>query len=336
LRLSDFDYYLPKELIAQRPLAKRDTCRLLVVDRKQKTVSHKKFKDLKDYLKPGDCMALNDTKVVLARLIGHKASGGKVDILLTEQKSSTEFQCLVNSSRPIKKETEVFLKSNVCVTLANGTGKFKAIRFQNASQRRRLIEDCGCAPLPPYIKRLPDKKDRSDYQTVYARRPGAIASPTAGLHFTKDFLSGFRKDGIDIAYLTLHVGLGTFQPVECEDVTGHQMHREWIDIPAVTADKINKTRKNRARIIAVGTTVCRALESSAAIRPTKKWTDLFIYPGHRFKFVDALITNFHLPKTTLLMLVSAFCGRDLLLKAYAEAVKKKYRFYSYGDAMLIV
>ena len=312
MRLSDFDYHLPKKLIAQRPLKKRDSCRLLVIDRKAGTIRHRRFKDLKEYLCAGDTIVLNDTKVMPVRFIAEKETGGKVDVLLIKKRGRDSYDCMLKANRPVKPGTKL-----------------------------EFITD-GLMPLPPYIKRMPDKRDFKDYQTVYAKKEGAIASPTAGLHFTKAFLNGLTRKKVRVEKITLHVGLGTFEPVKTERIEDHKMHSEWFSVNKKTADALNKTKSTGSKVFAIGTTTCRSLEASSfsrdtryEIRDTKANTDLFIYPGYKFKFVDCLLTNFHLPKTTLLILVSAFCGKKLLFEAYRQAVKRKYRFYSYGDAMLI-
>ncbi len=343
MKLSEFDYYLPRELIAQRPIEKRDNCRLMVVDRKNNSISHKRFGKLRNYLNAGDCVMFNDAKVIPARFIGRKSTGGKIDVLLTEQKTKLEYLCLVSSNRPIKRKTQVFFKNGICASLKSQKGKFKVIEFSKNLDLKDLFSLCGVMPLPPYIKRSPDKKDNIDYQTVYANKPGAIASPTAGLHFTKEFLRQIQTQSVSLAYLTLHVGLGTFEPVKKEDIKKHKMHKERFSISRKAAKLANEA-KLKGKVLAVGTTALRTLESCAVsngkniyeIKSREGQTDLFIYPGYKFKFVDSLLTNFHLPKTTLLMLVSAFCGRELLFKAYREAVEEEYRFYSYGDAMLII
>lgn len=329
LKLSEFDYPLPKELIAQYPLENREQAKLLVVNRKTAQFSHNIFSDLPGFLKKNDLLVLNDTKVLHCRLIGKKITGGKVEILLTRRLNGTTFSCLVQPSRTKVGENIIFAGGKIKGVM-NARGQ---ISFKQSDAD--MIYSFGIVPLPPYIKREPEDMDTVYYQTVYAKNEGALASPTAGLHFTQEQLKGIQKDGVNVGFVTLHVGLGTFRPVKCEDITGHKMEPEYFLVPDATIDLINQAKKNNGRIIAVGTTALRALETYAAGRKEGN-TDLFIYPGYQFKLVDSLLTNFHLPKTTLLMLVCAFGGKELMLKAYQEAVDKKYRFYSYGDAMLII
>jgi S-adenosylmethionine:tRNA ribosyltransferase-isomerase len=329
LRLTDFDYALPKELIAQYPLEERDSARLLVVNRADNRIEHKIFKDITAYLKESDLLVLNDTKVLTCRLIGYKASGGKVEVLLTKRKSGSTFDALIQPSRTKIGEKIFFGKDEITGMVTN----HKEISFK--PNDANAIYGLGQVPLPPYIKREPEDLDKEYYQTVYANRGGAIASPTAGLHFTGDLLKQIEALGVNIAHLTLHVGLGTFQPVTSDDITEHRMEPEAFWVSKVAQDKIEEARKYKSRIIAVGTTSLRALEDYASgIKEGQ--TNLFIYPGYNFKLVNCLLTNFHLPKTTLFMLVCAFGGEKLMRQAYQEALDKKYRFYSYGDAMLIV
>jgi len=354
MKLSDFDYNLPKELIAQYPAEKRDESRLLVLHRATGRIEHRIFRDIIGYLDPGDSLVLNDTKVLPARLAGKKETGGKIEALV--------FNPLTLPSPPmgererVRGEYEVLLKPargcKVGSRIIFGGGELKAEVVRTENSRRFLQFDCngnldsmldrlGKMPLPPYIKREPVDSDAERYQTVYASKNGAIAAPTAGLHFTKKLLGDISKKRVDIEYVTLHVGYGTFRPVKSEDIKEHKMEKEYFEIGHGVIDRINH---KKGRVIAVGTTSCRVLES--VFPPTrwnfipprrwKGWTDLFIYPGYKFKAADALLTNFHLPKTTLLMLVAAFCGKELLFKAYEEAMKERYRFYSYGDAMLII
>ncbi len=348
MKLSDFDYSLPKGLIAQYPSEKRDESKLLVLHRDSGKTEHRIFRDIVEYFHKDDLLVLNNTKVVPARLYGKKETGGKVEALVLYRSE----ECVV------KGEYEVLLKPargcGVGNKLIFGDGELKAkvtriengrrfLRFECNGNFDRLLERLGEMPLPPYIKRRNISSDKERYQTVYASEKGAVAAPTAGLHFTSDILSDIAKKEVDIEYVTLHVGYGTFKPVKCEDVKRHEMEKEYFEIEDAVVDKL-KSRKGKT--IAVGTTICRTLETVVEAKPRplcwsrfrlgcRGWTDLFIYPPYKFKAVDALLTNFHLPKTTLLMLVSAFCGRELLLKAYREAIEKKYRFYSYGDAMLI-
>ena len=329
MKLSDFDYNLPKDLIAQYPLQERLSAKLLVVNRATGTIEHHIFKDVIKYFNKGELLVLNDTMVLTCRLMGRKATGGKVEILLTKRKSGSTFDCLIQPSRTKIGEKIFFGKDKVVGTVTNR----KEITFRPSDAEG--IYDIGQVPLPPYIRREPEELDKEYYQTVYADKAGAIASPTAGLHFTKDFLQTLQASGVGIAYLTLHVGLGTFKPVISDDITEHVMEQEFFQVPKTTQEKIEEATRNKSRIIAVGTTSLRALEAYAA-GAKEGWTNLFIYPGYKFKLVNSLLTNFHLPKTTLFMLVCAFGGEDLMKKAYVEAVEKKYRFYSYGDAMLII
>jgi len=339
LKLAEFDYTLPKELIAQYPLEKREDARLLVVDRKNEKITHSIFKNIGDFLEKNDLLVLNDTRVLHCRLIGKKVTGGRVEILLTKRINGTAFSCLVQPSRTKAGEKIIFADGSISAVLeSRGKISFK----KNDADK---IYSFGIVPLPPYIKRDPEDLDKDYYQTVYAKNEGALASPTAGLHFTQNSLKEIHDRGVNLAYLTLHVGLGTFRPVKCEDITQHKMEPENFLIPQVTINLINRAEKDNGRIIAVGTTSLRALETYAAGRK-EGGTDLFIYPGFKFKLADCLLTNFHLPKTTLFMLVCAFCavgasasggaGIELAKKAYQEAIDKKYRFYSYGDAMLIL
>ncbi|OQB10846.1 MAG: S-adenosylmethionine:tRNA ribosyltransferase-isomerase [Candidatus Omnitrophica bacterium ADurb.Bin205] len=329
MKLSDFDYSLPKDLIAQYPLEERESARLLVVERLSGRITHRVFKDFTGCLKKDDLLVLNNTRVLTCRLLGHKGSGGKVKVLLTKRKDGSRFEALIQPSRTKIGEKIGFNQGKVIGIVTNR----REISFKK--EDADIIYKLGQVPLPPYIKREPEELDRDYYQTVYASKEGAIASPTAGLHFTSQMVEEISVSGVNIGYLTLHVGLGTFKPVTCEDITLHRMEPEYFQVLKVTQDKIETARKNRSRIIAVGTTTLRALETYATgLR--EGFTGLFVYPGYKFKITDCLLTNFHLPKTTLFMLVCAFGGEPLIKKAYQEAVDNKYRFYSYGDAMLII
>ena len=353
MKLSDFDYYLPKELIAQEPLEERDSSRLMVVSRGDGSIRHKSFRDILGYLNPGDILALNDTKVIPARLLGvKKGTLGRVDVLLSNRISSKRFQALIKPRLKIGQEV-LFnngfgkRKPNQGL-LASGTVSAvlseKGILEFNQDISLEVMEKIGVMPLPPYIKRQPQALDNISYQTVYARNAGAIASPTAGRHFTPELLKEIEAKSVGIRYVTLHVGIGTFKPVKSEDIENHQMDQEKFNIPKETLSAIIKAKKKGGRIFAVGTTATRALETIAnsvyglqsLVSGPEGKTNLFIYPGYEFKIVDCLLTNFHLPKTTLFMLACAFAGRDLIMKAYNAAIKEKYRFYSYGDAMLII
>ncbi len=329
LKLSEFDYPLSKELIAQYPLEDREAARLLIVNRKTGQLTHGTFKDIRGFFKKNDLLVLNDTKVLHCRLMGKKITGGRVEILLTRRINGTTFSCLVQPSRTKVGENILFAQGKIKGTIS----RRGQITFKQADAD--VIYNFGVVPLPPYIKREPEDLDTIYYQTVYAKNEGALASPTAGLHFSQDSLESIQASGVNLGFVTLHVGLGTFRPVKCEEITEHKMEPEYFNVCDKTVELLNQTKTNNGRIIAVGTTALRALETYADGRKEGN-TDLFIYPGYKFKLVDCLLTNFHLPRTTLLMLVCAFGGKELMLKAYQEAVDKKYRFYSYGDAMLII
>ncbi len=337
-----FDYDLPKELIAQHPHIPRDECKLMVCNRKTGGITHMIFKDIINLLNSGDLLVLNDTKVIPARIFARKETGGKVEIFLLEKIEKNRFLCLTKGK--IKKTTKVILKNGQVAEITKLENSDKRIvEFGETDNVYELLEEVGEVPLPPYIKRCYDnynrEKDFKYYQTVFAKKMGAVASPTAGLHFTEELLNKIRNKGIKVTYITLHVGIGTFRPVKVKEVEKHKMHSEKFEISKETAEIINSTKLSGGRIIAVGTTVVRALESApneeGLIKPTNSETDIFIYPEYKFKIIDALITNFHLPKSTLLMLVSAFYNREKILKCYKEAIEKKYRFFSFGDAMFI-
>ena len=327
--LSHFDYSLPKELIAQYPLKKRDTARLLVLDRKKGKIEHLVFKDILRFFQKDDLFVLNNTKVLPARLEGFRSTKGKVEVLLLRRLGPSHFKAFIRPSRVKAGEKLNF----------NSGGIFGVVCGRNeiAFNTRHLksIYGLGVMPLPPYIKRQSEDIDRTYYQTVYAKVPGAVASPTAGLHFTKGLIQKMKSSGLNFACVTLHVGVGTFRPVKAQNIREHKMEPEYFRIPASTIRLIQKAQEGQKRIVAVGTTSLRALETYAAGR-RKGTTDLFIYPGYQFRLVDSLLTNFHLPRTTLFMLVCAFAGEKLIKKAYQRAIDKKYRFYSYGDAMLII
>jgi len=338
MKLSDFDYTLPKELIAQYPLKERDAARLLVLDRKKGAIEHTCFKDITNYFNPGDLLVLNDTKVVPSRIIGRRITGGRVELLLLKQKSGLTFDALIRPGRIRLKEKIIFNGGKIS---AEVTSK-NEVTF--SAKDREAIYNLGVMPLPPYIKRDCEDSDNIYYQTIYARENGSIASPTAGLHFTGSLLKEIESSRVNIGYLTLHVGISTFKPVKAPDVTTHKMEEEEFIIPAETIKLWRDAKKRGNRVFCAGTTTVRALEASAGlitdyqlpITNYRDSTELFIYPGYKFKMADCLITNFHLPKTTLFMLTCAFAGEELTKKAYQEAVDKKYRFYSYGDAMLII
>ena len=339
MQVSEFNYELPEELIAQHPVDKRDESRLMVLDRKNKTIEHKVFKDIIDYLKPGDCLVRNNTKVIPARLYGKKDTGANVEFLLLKNMGDDIWETIVRPGNKLHSGAKVIfgegiLTAEVLDTMQGGTRK---VKFHYEGIFNEILDKIGLMPLPPYIHEKLKQKDR--YQTVYAKYDGSAAAPTAGLHFTPELLDEIQKRGVEIANVTLHVGIGTFRPVKEEIVEEHKMHTEHFYIKKEDADKINKAKQNGGRIIAVGTTSCRVLESVAdengIVKECEGDTSIFIYPGYKFKILDALITNFHLPQSTLLMLVSALAGKDYIMKAYEEAVKEKYRFFSFGDAMFI-
>ena len=343
MKTSDFNYVLPKELIAQHPLEKRDLSRLMVLNRKSRTIENKTFKDIIDYLEPGDCLVINDTKVIPARLYGKRIAtteGSKdVEILLLKEIDKDLWETMVRPGKKIKQGTKIefgegILKGEVLEVLENGNRK---IKFEYEGIFNEILDKIGLMPLPPYIEETLKDKDR--YQTVYAKNIGSAAAPTAGLHFTKDLLEKIRNKGVIVCFITLHVGLGTFRPVNVEDVTTHKMHSEFYSMSKETADILNKAKQEDRRIISVGTTTTRTIETIMSkygkFIETSGWTDIFIYPGYQFKGISALITNFHLPKSTLIMLVSAFASKEMILSAYQEAVKNKYRFFSFGDSMFI-
>ena len=340
MKLEEFDYNLPEELIAQTPIKQRDASRLMVLDKKNGELVHKHFYDIIDYLNPGDTLVLNDTKVLPARLIGEKVSTKAViEVLLLKNKEGDTWECLVKPARRIHVGDVVSFGDGL-LKLTCTEVKDEGIRVFEASFKGifyELLDKLGTMPLPPYIHEKLEDKDR--YQTVYAKEVGSAAAPTAGLHFTEELLEGIKEKGINVVYLTLHVGLGTFRPVKVEDVTKHKMHSEFYSLSKSVADILNKTRENGKRIIAVGTTSTRTLETVyekfGEFREDNGFTDIFIYPGKEVKSIDGLITNFHLPKSTLIMLVSAIAGKDNILNAYNTAVKEKYRFFSFGDAMFI-
>ena len=340
MRVSDFDYELPEELIAQTPVEPRDAARLLVVHRDTGLMEHRIFRDLPQYLRAGDVLVLNDTRVMPARLFGVKAStGGRVEVLLLRRRGPDAWEALVRPGRRLPVGTRiVFGEGQLSAEVIDRTeAGGRVLRFAPADDLDERLKELGQVPLPPYI-RAP-LADPERYQTVYARDAGSAAAPTAGLHFTPELLDRLQGMGVEIVNLTLHVGLGTFRPVQAERVEEHRMHAEYFSVPQATAEAVNAAKREGRRVVAVGTTVARTLEASAAdgrVRCGDGWTDLFIYPGYRWKIVDALITNFHLPRSTLLMLVSALLGRERTLAAYQEAVRQRYRFYSFGDAMLIL
>ena len=342
MKVEDFDYNLPEELIAQTPIQKRDMSRLMVLDRKNQTIeSNKIFSDIIDYLEPGDCLVINNTKVIPARLYGKKETGANVEFLLLKQLEGDIWESIVRPGNKLKPGTKVYfgepriLEAEVLEVMPGGTRK---VKFTYQGIFNEILDKIGLMPLPPYIHE--ELKERDRYQTIYAKYDGSAAAPTAGLHFTKELLEKIEKKGVKIANVTLHVGIGTFRPVKEENIEEHEMHSEHFYIKQEDVDKINETKKNGKRVISVGTTSCRVLETIAdengMVHVCEEDTSIYIYPGYKFKCIDGLITNFHLPKSTLLMLVSALAGREFILKAYNQAVKEKFRFFSFGDAMLIL
>ena len=341
MKLSDFNYDLPKELIAQVPIEKRDEARLMVLNRKNKTIEHKVFKDIIDYLQPGDCLVRNNTKVIPARLYGKKEqTGANVEFLLLNRIEGDTWEVMVRPGKKLMPGAQVsfgdgLLKADILDKMEGGNRK---VEFHYDGIFNEILDQIGLMPLPPYIKEKLEKKEM--YQTVYAKYDGSAAAPTAGLHFTEELLQKIKDKGVEIANVTLHVGIGTFRPVKEENIEEHKMHTEHFYIKQEDVDKINETKKNGKKVIAVGTTSCRVLETVAdentgLVRKIEADTGIYIYPGYKFKCIDGLITNFHLPKSTLLMLVSALADRELILEAYNKAVEEKYRFFSFGDAMFI-
>lgn len=343
MKVSDFDYELPKELIAKFPVEPRDSSRLMVLHRNTGEIEHRIFRDIVEYLKPGDVLVINDTKVIPARLFGKLETGGKVELLLVRQPGLGIWEVMAKPARKLKKGKRIYFDEELEAVVKGYSGEGRRIvEFILKSNKDFMekLEEIGHIPIPPYIEREEKPEDREKYQTIFARKEGAVAAPTAGLHFTEELLQKLKDKGIIIKNITLHVGPGTFKPVKVENVEEHQMDYETYHVPENTAAEINRAKEEGRRVIAVGTTVTRTLESAAEkdgkVKPGEGSTNLFIYPGYRFKVIDALITNFHLPRSTLLMLVSAFAGRERILNAYREAVEKGYRFYSYGDAMFIL
>ena len=340
MKTSDFDFYLPEELIAQTPLERRDASRLLTLDKHTGAVEHHHFYELPDFLYPGDCLILNDSRVLPARLLGQRLpGGGACEVLLLIDRGEKIWECLVRPGRHMRQGSKLSfgngeLTAEVTEVLPDGN---RLVRFDYDGIFLEVLERLGKMPLPPYIKE--ELRDRERYQTVYSKVPGSAAAPTAGLHFTPELLERIQEKGIGIGYVTLHVGLGTFRPVKEEEIAEHEMHSEFCILPPETARLINETKARGGRCICVGTTSCRTLESWAAedghMEPKAGWTNIYIYPGYRFKVMDGLVTNFHLPESTLIMLVSAFAGREHVLAAYEEAVREKYRFFSFGDAMFL-
>ncbi len=350
MKTDDFSYELPEELIAQNPMKERDQCRLMVLDRESRTLSHRHFYDIIDYLNPGDCLVMNDSKVIPARIFGVKdGTGAKVEFLLIKRLDGDLWETMIRPGRRLKPGDSVTFCSEAGKSLkahieAFGEDGTRKVRFEYDGIFMERLEEVGSMPLPPYIERAAEEEDKAMYQTVYCRREGSVAAPTAGLHFTRELLRRCEEKGVKCAYVTLHIGIGTFRPVKCENIEDHHMHFEEYRVSEETAQIINETKARRGRIIAVGTTSVRTVESASVpkgseegyvLQPGAGSTDIFIYPGYEFKMTDALITNFHLPGSTLMMLVSAFYDREKVLDAYEEAVRERYRFFSYGDAMFI-
>ena len=340
MKTHDFWYDLPEELIAQTPLQQRDSSRLLHLDRVSGKVTHRHFYDILDYLQPGDCLVMNDSRVLPARLLGHRPTGGAVEVLLLRDLGDKKWECLCKPGRKMQPGNEVIfgdgeLTATVVEVKEDGN---RIVEFHYEGIFLEVLERLGKMPLPPYIKE--ELQDQERYQTVYSREAGSAAAPTAGLHWTPELLEKARKKGIKTAFVTLHVGLGTFRPVKADEIADHHMHSELCMLSAETAAVLNETKQNGGRVICVGTTSCRTLESlvkgDGTFEAASKWTEIFIFPGYQFKAMDGLITNFHLPESTLVMLVSAFAGREHVLAAYEEAVRERYRFFSFGDAMCIL
>lgn len=339
MKTSDFYYDLPQELIAQTPLQRRDASRLMVLDKTTGAIQHRHFYDLPEYLRPGDCLVLNDSRVLPARLIGHRPTGGAAEILLLVDKGDNVWECLVRPGKKLRTGATVTfgdgqLTAEIQEVLPDGN---RLVKFHYQGIFLEVLEELGRMPLPPYIKE--ELQDQERYQTVYSKVVGSAAAPTAGLHFTPALLEQIQAMGVRLCYVTLHVGLGTFRPVKAEEIEDHDMHSEYCVISPEAAELITETKRSGGRVVCVGTTSCRTVESFAnedgTMDPHAGWTNIFIYPGYRFKCLDALVTNFHLPESTLLMLVSALAGREHILHAYEEAVRERYRFFSFGDAMLI-
>ena len=339
MKTKDFWYDLPEELIAQTPLQQRDSSRLLVLGKESGEVSHRHFYDIIDYLQPGDCLVMNNSRVLPARLLGHRPTGGAVEVLLLRDLGDKRWECLVKPGKKMQVGRDVIFGNGeltATVTAVQEDGN-RVVEFHYEGIFLEVLERLGKMPLPPYIKA--ELADQERYQTVYSKETGSAAAPTAGLHFTNDLLDKIRQKGVKTAFVTLHVGLGTFRPVKADEITEHHMHAELCMIGEETAAVLNETKQNGGRIVCVGTTSCRTLESlvneDGSFEAKSKWTEIFIYPGYKFKAMNALITNFHLPESTLVMLVSAFAGRENVLNAYEQAVKERYRFFSFGDAMFI-
>jgi S-adenosylmethionine:tRNA ribosyltransferase-isomerase len=339
MKRSDFFYELPQELIAQHPLQHREDSRLLCLSRENSEMMDRRFHHLPSLLQPGDLVVFNDSKVIPARLFGQKDTGGKVEILIERIIDNKNVLAQVRASKSLRTKARICLEDDHVLLVVGRQDEFYKLQIESDSEIFSLLENFGHIPLPPYIKRDDANEDKDRYQTVYAKNPGAVAAPTAGLHFSREIIQQLSDNNIQTAYVTLHVGAGTFQPVRCDEIEDHKMHKEWYLVSEELCNQIEATRQRGGRVIAVGTTVVRTLESAmnnGKLNPTSGDTDIFIYPGYEFKLIDGLITNFHLPESTLLMLISAFASKELIMNAYQHAISKKYRFFSYGDAMLIL
>lgn len=341
MRLSEFDYSYPKELVAFFPTEKRESSRVIALNREKGQMDHRGFVDFPRYFKEGDVLVLNDSKVLPCRLFARKKTGGRIELLLLREIKTGIWECLVSGSGTLKERTELIFSEDLTGEIVDGFGNIRRVRLMYDGSLLRILEKIGHVPLPPYIKRDDQPEiDRPRYQTVYAEKPGSVAAPTAGFHLTPEILSTLKDRGVQITYLTLHVGIGTFLPIRCEKIEEHQMHGEFYEIPAETAEVINRAKREKRAVSVVGTTTVRALESAcdekSKVRAGEGYTTKFIYPPYPFHVVDRLLTNFHQPKSTLLVLVSAFAGREFVLKAYQEAIERRYRLFSYGDCMLII
>lgn len=345
MKLSDFRYPLPRNLIAKYPAHPRDSSRMMVLNRADESITGKRFSDIAGYMQKGDCMVINETKVFPARLFGRKEkTNARIEVFLLRELNKSEgiWDVIVDPARKVRIGNKIFFEEGklACEVIDNTTSRGRTVRFNVQGDIFKIIERIGKMPLPYYIKREPTEKDKETYQTVFAKSVGAVAAPTAGLHFTNRLLGIIRRKGVKIVPVVLHIGLGSFRPVEVEDLSKHKMDSEYYEIPQETVDAVNRTIDSRGDVFVVGTSTCRALESSVTtdghLKPNRGWTDKFIYPPYDFKITDRLVTNFHMPESTLLMLVSAFAGRDLIMKAYKKGIKEGYRFYSYGDGMLIL
>jgi len=329
--LRDFDYELPKDLIAQHPSHQRDCSCMMLLDKKNKTISHKKFFDITDYLSSDDVLVFNNTKVIPARLFGKKATGANIEVFLLEKKQGDNWKVMIKPAKRVREGTEIVFSDELKAVVVSK----EEVEFIYNGDFGQILEKTGNIPLPPYIGRANDRQDNERYQTVYAKIPGSVAAPTAGLHFTGELIEKIRQKGVQTCCVNLNVGLGTFQPVRSENILEHKIHEEYYEVPETTVETIKTAKKQGKNVVAVGTTTVRTLETAFCENKFKGYSKLFIYPGYEFKVIDKMITNFHLPKSTLLMLVSAFAGRDFVFSAYNEAIEKKYRFYSYGDCMFL-